>query len=84
MAEFRAELHDPDRAEQEAGDLIFAVINVLRKLKINPEVALTRTCEKFIDRFRRMEDRAGARLTGMTPEEMDALWEDAKREETGN
>lgn len=81
--ELRAELlaGDEDAIEAEAGDLLFAIINVLRKVRINPEVALTRTCEKFIGRFAYMEKFAGERLSGMTLEELDLLWNEAKETE---
>ncbi len=69
---------DEDSMEAEAGDLLFAVINVLRKKKINPEVALTRTCEKFIRRFAYIEEKSGKDIQEMTLEEMDVFWEESK------
>ncbi len=80
-AEFEAELakRNEDLMEQEAGDWLFAIINVLRLLKINPEVALSRTCEKFIRRFAYMEEHAAKSLKELTLAEMDALWEQAKQ-----
>lgn len=68
--------------EEELGDLLFAATNAARLLKIDPEHALERTCDKFIDRFSYIEQQAkahGKRLEDMTLEEMDALWEQAKR-----
>lgn len=66
---------------EEIGDLLFAVVNVARLLKIDPEGALRKTVEKFITRFRYIEERAaanGVAIEDMTLEEMDALWEESK------
>ena len=60
---------------------MFAVVNVCRFLEVNPEVALNKTINKFIDRFAIMEaksDRIGKKLEDMTLEEMDILWDEAK------
>ncbi|WIF95674.1 nucleoside triphosphate pyrophosphohydrolase [Caminicella sporogenes] len=68
--------------EEEIGDLIFAVVNVARFLKIRPELALNNTINKFIRRFNYMEEKArksGLDLKEMTLEEMDKLWNEAKR-----
>lgn len=83
--EVRAELGekiDPDRLEDELGDLLFACINLARKLKIDPETALRRCNRKFERRFRHIESELAAR--GRTPGEstlgeMEALWVAAKR-----
>ena len=81
--EFLAEIDrgDEARTREEAGDLLFAVVNILRLLSIDPEAALTGCSERFIRRFSAMEEAAGRPLAGMTLEEMDALWEEAKRGE---
>ncbi|HHV39327.1 MAG TPA: nucleoside triphosphate pyrophosphohydrolase [Tepidimicrobium sp.] len=71
-----------NRVEEELGDLLFAIVNVSRFLKINPEVALNKTISKFIDRFQFMEERSvqiGKKLEDMTLEEMDLLWDEAKK-----
>ncbi len=70
-----------DRLEDEFGDILFALVNVGRFLKINPELALRRTIAKFEGRFRYIETTAtanGKRLPDMTLAEMDRLWEEAK------
>jgi tetrapyrrole methylase family protein/MazG family protein len=70
-----------DRLEDEFGDIMFALVNVGRFLKINPEMALRRTIDKFIKRFHFIEQEAanqGRKLTDMTLAEMDLLWEQAK------
>ena len=69
-----------DRIREELGDLLFAVVNVCRLLKQEPELTLTAATEKFIRRFAYMEKHAGKPLEGMTLEEMDSLWNQAKRE----
>jgi tetrapyrrole methylase family protein/MazG family protein/ATP diphosphatase len=75
---------DAARIDEEIGDLLFAIVNLSRKLRVDPEEALRRTTRKFIGRFRRVE--AALRERGKTPrestlEEMDALWEEAKKKE---
>jgi tetrapyrrole methylase family protein / MazG family protein len=73
--------HDIKRIEDEIGDLLFAVVNVARFLKINPEEALNASSQKFVRRFSYIEDSAaesGRMLENMTLEEMDVLWEKAK------
>ncbi len=70
-----------DKIEEEIGDLIFAVVNVSRFLKIQPELALKGTINKFIARFRFMEETAlslGKNLDIMSLHEMDLLWNKAK------
>lgn len=70
--------------EEEAGDLLFAIVNTLRHLKVDPEIALRHATEKFIRRFARVEKAAegeGRKLKGMSLEEMDALWDKAKEKE---
>lgn len=72
---------DMEKTEEELGDLLFAVVNVSRFLKIQPELALTKTINKFIKRFEYIETKSaenGKKLTDMTLEEMDVLWDKAK------
>ena len=73
--------NDKEKAEQELGDLLFAIINVARLYKIHPDDALERTNKKFISRFNYVEEKAlsqGRQLKDMTLEEMDSLWNEAK------
>ena len=68
-------------AENEIGDLLFAVANVARLLKINPEFALARTNKKFTSRFRHIEaelKKQGKEIAETSLEEMEALWNQAK------
>jgi tetrapyrrole methylase family protein/MazG family protein len=72
---------DPDRLEDELGDILFAVVNLARFLHVHPEQALQRTNAKFRRRFHHIEARArelGRRLEDMTLEEMDGFWNEAK------
>lgn len=84
-AELRAAAASGDRAAAaaELGDLLFAVVNVARKLEIEPELALRGTVERFQARFRWIERHLGKPLKEATPAELDALWEAAKRAGTG-
>lgn len=68
----------------EMGDLLFAVVNAARFLKIEPEFALTKTTERFISRFSYIESNAEKPLEEMTLEEMDKLWDRAKDIERKN
>jgi len=73
-----------DKMEEELGDLLFSVVNVARFLKIDPEQALTLTSDKFIRRFRYIEEVAlteGKVLEKMPLAEMDKLWNEAKKTE---
>lgn len=73
-----------EHLEEEAGDLLFAVVNTLRHLKIDPEIALTKAGDKFTNRFAKVEEKAeaeGRRLREMDLAEMDKLWDLVKEEE---
>ncbi len=89
LDELEAELKrdDKQRSEAELGDFLFAVINAARLYKLNPDNALEQTNQKFIRRFNHIEQHSikqGKPLTEMTLAEMDALWNEAKREEQHN
>ena len=74
---------DTNRVEDELGDFFFSVINFARFLQVDAENALERTNKKFISRFTRMETAAqssGKQLHDMTLAEMDALWNQIKKE----
>ena len=71
-----------DRMEDEIGDVLFAVANLARKTDIDPESALRRTNEKFEWRFRFIEqsiDEQGKSLRETPLDEMEELWQKAKR-----
>lgn len=76
-------VNDKDNIEAEFGDLIFSLVNAARLYGVNPENALERTNRKFITRFNYLEAKAkeqGRELKSMSIEEMDALWNLAKKE----
>lgn len=72
---------NPDEISRELGDMFFALANVARKLKVNPELALVQANEKFRRRFvqveRRLKDK-GLSLGQTTLAEMDAAWDEVK------
>lgn len=71
-----------DDLEKEFGDLIFSIVNVARIYGVNPENALEKTNQKFINRFNYIEAKSkeqGKKLKEMTLEEMDVFWEEAKQ-----
>ena len=86
LDELEAELNrdDRERATRELGDFLFSVINAARLYKLNPDNALEHTNQKFIRRFNYVEAHSmkiGKPLTEMTLQEMDELWNEAKRQE---
>lgn len=71
-----------ERVEEEFGDLLFSIINAARLYGVNPDNALEKTNRKFIKRFNYLESKAkeqGKSLKEMTLEEMDAIWNEAKK-----
>ncbi len=75
---------DARRIQDELGDMLFSVANLARFLGVDPEAALTSTVEKFVGRFQYVErglHRRGQSLEAASLQEMDALWEEAKRHE---
>ncbi len=73
---------DQDKIEAEFGDLFFSLINTARLYGVNPENALERTNRKFIKRFNYLEQQTiqqGKDLKKMSLEEMDVIWEEAKK-----
>lgn len=86
LEELKAELAkgDKENCTRELGDFLFSVINAARLYKLNPDNALEMTNQKFIRRFNYVEDHSmkqGKSLKDMTLEEMDKLWDEAKRQE---
>ena len=86
LEELKVELAkgDKENSTQELGDFIFSVINAARLYKLNPDNALEKTNQKFIRRFNYVEDHSlkqGKNLKDMSLEEMDKLWDEAKRQE---
>ena len=86
LEELEAELRSEDtqRAQAEFGDFLFSVINAGRLYHLNPDTALDKTNDKFIRRFNYIEEHSikiGKPLKDMTLGEMDALWNEAKKNE---
>ncbi|HHY47633.1 MAG TPA: nucleoside triphosphate pyrophosphohydrolase [Firmicutes bacterium] len=86
LKEFRAAMDEGDSASiaEELGDLLFAIVNVARHLGVDPEVSLMNTVDKFVRRFTYIEASAsgrGVRLEDMSLDQMDELWDEAKRME---
>lgn len=84
LMEVETEIKADNKANMEAefGDLLFSIINAARVYGINPENALERCNKKFISRFNHIEaegKKQGKTLTEMALDEMDELWNDAKR-----
>jgi len=84
LNELKAEVDsggNPEKIENELGDLMFALINYSRFIGVNPEAALERTNKKFIRRFNYLEEQAqlaGMELKKMNLSEMDFFWNEAK------
>lgn len=73
---------DPQKQEEEFGDLLFSLINAARLYKINPDNALESTNAKFIRRFNYLEEKTikkGIDLKSMSLDEMNAIWNEAKQ-----
>ena len=84
LDEVRRAIDGDGDPEEEIGDLLFASVNVARHLKIDPEAAAEKTCNKFVSRFAEMERQAtaaGKKLADLSLSELDALWDSAKHEE---
>jgi MazG family protein len=76
-----AEAPDPQRIDEEVGDLLLAAANLARKLGVEPEAALRKANEKFTERFAGMEARvaaAGRRLGQLSIDELEAEWQRGK------
>jgi MazG family protein len=75
-----------ERLEDELGDLLFAVVNLCRKAGVHPALALDRANVKFARRFREVEQLAterGLKVGSATLEELDKIWDEVKRVESG-
>jgi MazG family protein len=83
LAELDAALASGDagRVAAELGDLLFAIVNLARHARVDPELALGGTIARFRRRFEHVERALGARLATSTLDELEAAWERAKRAE---
>ena len=76
--------NESDKISEEIGDLLFVIVNLARKLKVEPETALKKTNRKFRKRFAFIESQLKSQnktLEDSNLEEMDALWNEAKKSE---
>jgi tetrapyrrole methylase family protein/MazG family protein len=93
IRELRAALRQPSSGdakqreiESEFGDILFSLVNLARFVKVNPEDALRLAVNRFIDRFHHIERQAAAKGCGvgdLSFDELNRLWEDAKRQPPG-
>jgi tetrapyrrole methylase family protein/MazG family protein len=84
LAEVESDLEARKPVEEELGDLLFAVVNLTRKLDVDAEVALSAATRKFERRFRAVESLArqrGMRMAGSPLEQLDRLWDEVKAAE---
>lgn len=84
--ELKAELDARRDPDEEMGDLLFSCVNVARLCGVEPEEALGRATQKFIDRFTAMENAIisdGKSLEGLTLSEMDVYWDSVKHARDG-
>jgi MazG family protein len=86
ISELKAEISNKDheKTESELGDVIFSIINAARLYDIDPEAALEKTNRKFMKRFNYLEKatlRRGIPLKTMSLDEMNVIWEEAKKED---
>ncbi|MBI1422661.1 MAG: nucleoside triphosphate pyrophosphohydrolase [Gammaproteobacteria bacterium] len=81
LDEIRQDWADPDRREDEVGDLLFTCVNLARHAGCDPEAALRRANQKFERRFRAMETLTqgqGRPIDQLNPDELEALWRQVK------
>lgn len=74
--------HNKSGIEDELGDVLFSIVNLSRFLKVHPELSLTQSANKFINRFEYIEKQAaeqGKKLNEMSLDEMETLWVEAKK-----
>jgi XTP/dITP diphosphohydrolase/tetrapyrrole methylase family protein/MazG family protein/ATP diphosphatase len=75
-----------EATEEELGDLLFAVANLSRHLKADPEITLHKACVKFSERFRKVEEEvslSGKEWSDFTLDELEDFWQKAKRQDNG-
>ena len=80
LEELKTALREHSNVEEELGDLLFAAVKVGRFAQVDGEAALQKACEKFIRRFRRVEELAGEPLDKLDVPALEALWKRAKEE----
>lgn len=81
IEELRAAAGDPQAQTNELGDVLFTVVNLARHITVDPELALRTSIERFMDRFRAMEQdlsASGESLHDQSPEALETAWHRAK------
>jgi MazG family protein len=86
LEELKTEIanYDQEKMENEFGDLFFSIINAARLYGVDPETALEKTNKKFAKRFSYLESntlKVGKKLKEMSLDEMNEIWEEAKKED---
>lgn len=81
LEEFQTAVREGSNIEEELGDLLFAAVKAGRFAGVDGETALQKACEKFIRRFRRVEQLAGGPLDKLDVPALEELWARAKEEE---
>lgn len=79
LEELETAIAENTNVEEELGDLLFAAVKVGRFAGVDGETALQKACEKFIRRFRRVEELADGPLSELDVPALEALWEEAKK-----
>src|SRR5262249_28111016 len=84
LGELKSAIESEDRPsiEDEVGDLLFAIVNLSRKSKLDAESALQAATDKFVRRFTLLEDelaKRGEKLGDVDLPELDAIWNDVKK-----
>ena len=83
VEELKQAIREKSNTQEELGDVLFAAAKVGRFLELDSEQALHGTCEKFIRRFRQVEEQAGDKpLTEFPLSELEEMWDKAKQQET--
>ena len=67
-----------DELEDEGGDILIATVNALRWKNVEPEIALSKAIDKFVKRFKYVEDKCGKDMQSKSLDELNKLWEEAK------
>lgn len=80
LEELQSAVEEGSNIEEELGDLLFAAVKVGRFFQVDGELALQKACEKFIRRFRRVEQLAQGPLDRLDIPALEALWRRAKEE----
>ena len=81
VGELRQAVEEGTNPQEELGDVLFAAVKVGRFLGVDSELTLHAACEKFIGRFRKMEELAGGSLEGLDLARLEELWTRAKEQE---